>query len=73
MGSSNGEKLSQLYLELVDACRKRFMPQNGKVAVIKCSPTWKKTRKSFKTLSERGGVKGGCVSLGFFQLQKRNN
>ena len=28
------------------------MPQNGKVAVLKCSPIWKKMRKSFKTLSE---------------------
>ena len=28
MGSSNGQGLSQLYLELVDAYKKRFMPQN---------------------------------------------
>ena len=28
MVSSDGEGLSQLYLELVDACKKRFMPQN---------------------------------------------
>ena len=39
-------------LELADAYKKRFMPQNGQVAVLKCSPTWKKMRKSFKTLSE---------------------
>ena len=52
MGSSDGEGLSQLYLELVDAYKKRFMPQNGQVAVLKCSPIWKKARKSFKTLSE---------------------
>ena len=52
MGSSDGEGLTQLYLELVDAYRKRFMPQNGQVAVLKCSPMWKKMKKSFKTLSE---------------------
>ena len=28
------------------------MPQNFQVAVLKCSPIWKKMRKSFKTLSE---------------------
>ena len=28
MGSSNGEGLSQLYLEFVDTYRKWFMPQN---------------------------------------------
>ena len=27
MGSSDGEGLSQLYLELVDAYKKRFMPK----------------------------------------------
>ena len=52
MGSSDREGLSQLYLEFVDAYKKRFMPQNGQVAVLKCSPIWKKMRKSFKTLSE---------------------
>ena len=50
MGSSDGEGLSQLYLELVDAYKKRFIPQNGQVAILKCSPIWKKIRKSFKTL-----------------------
>ena len=29
MGSSNGEGLSQLYPELVDAYKKRFIPKNG--------------------------------------------
>ena len=53
MGSSDGEGLSQLYLELADAYKKRFMPQNGQVAVLKCSPIWKKMRKNFITLSER--------------------
>ena len=43
------EGLSQLYLELVGAYKKRFMPQNGQAAVLKCCLTWKKTRKSFKT------------------------
>ena len=52
MGSSDGEGLSQLYLELVDAYKKRLISQSGQVAVLKCFPIWKKTRKSFKTLSE---------------------
>ena len=52
MASLDGEGLSQLYLELVDAYKKRFMPQNGQVIVLKCSPIWEKMRKSFKTLSE---------------------
>ena len=51
-GSSDAEGLSQLCLELVDAYKKRFMPQNGQVAVLKCCPMWNKMRKSFKTLSE---------------------
>ena len=51
MRSSDGEGLSQLYLELVDGY-KRFMPQNGQAAVLKCSPILKKMIKSFKTLSE---------------------
>ena len=46
MGSLDGEGLSQLNLELVDACKKRFIRQNGQVAVLKCSPIWKKIRKS---------------------------
>ena len=52
MGSSYGEGLSQLYLGVVDAYKKRFVTQNGQVAVLKWSPIWKKMRKSFKTLSE---------------------
>ena len=28
------------------------MPQNGQVAVLKCSPIWKEVRKSLKTLSD---------------------
>ena len=52
MESSDGEGLLQLYLELVDAYKKRFMTQNGQIAALKCSPTWKKMRKIFKTLSE---------------------
>ena len=50
MGFSDGEGLSKLYLELVDAYKKRFVPQNGQVTVLKCSSIWKKMRKSFKTL-----------------------
>ena len=33
MGSSDGEELSQIYLELVNTYKKRFMPQNEQVAV----------------------------------------
>ena len=51
-GVLDGEGLSQLYLELVEAYKKRFIPQNGQVAVWKCSPIGKKMRKSFKALSE---------------------
>ena len=40
-------RLSQSYLKLVNACKKRFMPQNGQIAVSKCSLLWKKMRKSF--------------------------
>ena len=29
IGSSDGEGLSQIYLELVDAYKKLFMPQDG--------------------------------------------
>ena len=52
MASSDGEGLSRLYLKLVDAYKKRFMPENGRVAVLKCSTIWKKMGKSFKTLSD---------------------
>ena len=47
LGSSDGEGLSQLYLELIDANKKRLMPQNGQVTVLKYSPIWKKMRKIF--------------------------
>ena len=49
MRFSDGEGLSRLYLELVSAYKKRFMPQNGQDDVLKCSPIWKKMRTSFKT------------------------
>ena len=52
MGSLDVEGLSQLYLlylELVEAFKKKCMPQNGQVTVLKCSPIWKKMRKSFNT------------------------
>ena len=52
MGSSDGEGLLQVYLEPVGAYKKRFMPQNGQVALLKVSPIWKKVRKSFKTFTE---------------------
>ena len=52
MRSLDGEELSQLHLELVDAYKKTFMPQNGQFAVLKSYSIWKKKRKNFKTLSE---------------------
>ena len=52
MGSSDGEGLSQLYLEILNIYKKRFMPQYWQVAILKCSPTLKNMEKSFKTLSE---------------------
>ena len=55
MGSWD-EGLSQLYLELADAYKKRFMPQNVQSVVLKCSPIWKKTRKSFKTCEHKAQV-----------------
>ena len=45
MGSSDGVSfgLPQLYLELADAYKQRFIPQNGQrfmpqIVVLKCSP-----------------------------------
>ena len=52
MKFSDDEGLSQLYLELVDTYKKRFIPENGQVAALKCSSIWKKMRKGFKTLSQ---------------------
>ena len=52
MGSSEGEGLSQLYLQPDNVYKKRFMTQNGQVAVLKCSQIWQKMRKTLKTLSE---------------------
>ena len=52
VGSFDGEGFSQLYLEFFDAYKKRFMPQNEQVTVLKCSSISKKKRKSFKTLYE---------------------
>ena len=49
MKFADGEGLSQLYLELVG---KRFIPENGQVAALKCSSIWKKMRKGFKALSQ---------------------
>ena len=46
------KKISQLHQELVNAYKKRFMCENGQVAVVKCSPIWKNMRKDFKTFSE---------------------
>ena len=56
MGSSDGERLSHLYLQLVDAYKKRFTPQNGQTTELKCSPIWKKIRESFKTSELRAQV-----------------
>ena len=54
MASSDdvGKKISQLHQELVNAYKKRFMCENGQVAVVKCSPIWKNMRKDFKTFPE---------------------
>ena len=54
MASSNDvrKKISQLHQELVNACKKRFMCENGHAAVVKCSPIWKNGRKDFKTFPE---------------------
>ena len=52
MGCSDGEGLSQLHLELFDAYKKRFIPQNAQVTVLKCSPIWEKMSKFFKKLSD---------------------
>ena len=35
------KKMSQLHQELINAYKKRFMCENGQVAVVKCSPIWK--------------------------------
>ena len=45
-----GKKISQLRQEL--AYEKRFMCENGQVAVVKCFPIWKNMRKGFKTSPE---------------------
>ena len=45
MESSDGEGLSQLYLELTDAYKKRAMPQNRQIVVSKCSPIRKNEKK----------------------------
>ena len=34
------------------AYKKRLMPQNREVVVLKCFPIWKKMRRSSKKLSE---------------------
>ena len=47
-----GKEISQLHQELVNAYKKRFMCENGQVAVVKCSPIWKNMRKDFKTFPE---------------------
>ena len=47
-----GKKILQLHQELVNAYKKRFMCENGQVAVVKCSPIWKNMRKDFKTFPE---------------------
>ena len=54
MASSDdvAKKISQLHQEPINAYKKRFMCENGEVAVVKCSPIWKKMRKDFKTFPE---------------------
>ena len=57
-----GKKISQLHQELVNDYKKRFMCENGQIAVVKCSPTWKSIRKH--SLS---------VNLKFILKQKHGN
>ena len=54
MASSDyvGKKIPQLHQELANAYKKRFMCEDGQVAVAKCSPTWINIRKNFKTFPE---------------------
>ena len=44
MASSDnvGKKISELHQELLNSYKKRFMCEKGQVAVVKCSPIWKK-------------------------------
>ena len=46
------KKISQLYQELVNAYKTRFMCENGQVSVVKCSPLWENTRKDFRTFPD---------------------
>ena len=77
MGSSDGEGL--LCLVLVDVYKKRFMPQNGQVAILKCSPIWKKMR-NIKTLKHYLSLKLkfipkkklGNRKLWLYQLEKES-
>ena len=54
MASSDdvGKNISQLHQELVNAYKKRFMCENGQVAVTKYSPIWKNMRKDLQTFPE---------------------
>ena len=46
------KKISQLYQELVNAYKTRFMCENGQVPVVKCSPLWENMRKDFRTFPD---------------------
>ena len=50
--SSDGKEVSQLYLDHVDAYKKRFMPKNGQIAMLECYPICKNMRKRYKTIPE---------------------
>ena len=50
--SSDRKEVSQLYVDLVDAFKKRFKPKNEQIAMLECSPIWKDLRKRFKTIPE---------------------
>ena len=52
MGSSDGEGLLQLYLELVDVFKKKIYASRWTSRHIKVLSSIEKLRKSFKTLSE---------------------
>ena len=60
-----GKKISQLCQELVNAYKKRFICENGQVAVVRCSPIWKNLKKDLKhSLS---------LNLKFILKQKHGN
>ena len=52
MVCSDGQEVSQLYLDIVDACKKIFMPTNGQIAMLDSSMLYGKTWERIKTIPE---------------------